>query len=120
MVSIVPPATCTAFKAQDHNASRSNNTSINMPVETQDDVGIENSSSEFTLHPNPTNGIAYISSQSKIYDIEIYDIAGRLVIFKTQIFEMDYTIDLNQFENGLYTMKITTERAVIKTKLIKN
>lgn len=119
MVSIVPPAICTAYKAQDHNASRSNTASINAPEDPQSDLGLDNINTELIIYPNPTNGVTKISSQIEILSIEVYDISGKLILFEGQINGTNYQINLSQYENGLYTIKITTDESVVKHKLIK-
>ena len=65
---------------------------------------------EITVKPNPTNGQLIIESgESKIENIEIFDVLGRKheIIFNIQ--RLDYnSIDVSHLANGVYFLKITT------------
>ena len=120
MVSIIPPSTCTAYKDQDHNATRSNTSSINAPEETESNLGLENLNIKLTIFPNPTNGTTKIVSQIDIISVYIFDAFGKQIFSETRINNSTFLINLSKFENGLYTVMITTENNVIKRKLIKS
>jgi hypothetical protein len=80
-------------------------------------TGIEenNMNENITMMPNPVNDILNIGGKSKVDQIEITDISGRL------IFQNNNTrsIDCSDFENGVYFLKIYTAGNQITKKFIK-
>lgn len=69
-------------------------------------------------YPNPTKGNVNISSDTIIKYIELFDVQGRLL--QTSI-ENDTTakFDISNKPNGLYFVRITTEKGSKVEKLIK-
>jgi len=67
------------------------------------------------IFPNPATDNFTIKSNSTIEKIEIYDIAGKLVMLN---FKSD-NIDISKIENGIYLVKITTEEGVSTEKIQK-
>ena len=76
-------------------------------------------SSEVLLFPNPTRGtinIKYINSC--IQKITISDLIGKTLIEKTEI-QQNETIDLSNFETGIYIICIQTDKEIFTTKIVK-
>ena len=75
-----------------------------------------------TIYPNPSKGLYTIDlGEIKPVKIEIIDVLGK--IMSTQVnFQKDETIKLNltPFLNGIYFVKITTDKYSTVKKLIKN
>lgn len=69
------------------------------------------------VYPNPSSGIVTItnSNNESLEWVEIYDLAGSLV-WQKEISSNSTTINLSQFENGIYFLNSQTG----KFKLIKN
>jgi hypothetical protein len=70
------------------------------------------------LYPNPAKGNVNISSDNAIKSIELFDVQGRLL--QTSI-ENNNTakFDVSTNPNGLYFVRITTEKGTKVEKLIK-
>ena len=75
---------------------------------------------EFTIFPNPSNGRLFINVPSTFekekINIAIYDLSGKVVFAKT--FETQKQISLHlKIEEGLYFMKIYTEKQELVRKI---
>lgn len=70
------------------------------------------------VFPNPTFGIVTISSaKNAIIDkIEVIDILGKTVSVKT---ENTSLIDISEFSNGIYILKIHSRATIFQKKIIK-
>jgi hypothetical protein len=66
------------------------------------------------LSPNPSNGLVYISGISG-ETIDLYNLQGSKL--KTQ---KSSTLDLSQFSNGVYFIKISSSTKTEILKVIKN
>jgi len=87
-----------------------------------DTVLYENDLPEILVYPNPTSGELRIETSDmryEILEIEIYDMIGRKFIsnLKSQI--SNQTIDISKFSNGIYLVKIETEKGTLAKKIIK-
>ena len=68
------------------------------------------------VSPNPTSGTININSNFNIKKVELYDVQGR--VLETQIGETK-TIDISEKANGIYFLKITSEKGSKVEKVIK-
>jgi len=81
----------------------------------------QNDQMEVYLYPNPTKGTLHISApefDGKKGMLYIYDITGHLMIAKKMDQPM-VKVDMSQFTNGIYFVKITNHYKVITRKIIK-
>ena len=77
----------------------------------------ENSISNFKIHPNPTSNTVNINSINfPISDIKIYDLSGKLVHSNEFISELNINLDISNFSNGIYILKLNNQ---FTTKIIK-
>jgi choice-of-anchor B domain-containing protein len=77
----------------------------------------ENSISNFNIHPNPTSNTININSINfPISDIKIYDLSGKLVHSNEFISELNINLDISNFSNGIYILKLNNQ---FTTKIIK-
>lgn len=65
------------------------------------------------IYPNPTHGFLHINSISPIQNIELLNYQGRLLKKFNESF-----LDLTDYPNGLYFVKIFTQRGWVMKKLI--
>ncbi len=81
-------------------------------------VDFENLNNAFTVYPNPTKGIITIASVENISidKIEIVDVLGQIVSVKT---ENTSQIDISEFSNGVYILKIHSGESVFQKKIMK-
>ena len=76
---------------------------------------VSNYNSKVSLYPNPTNQYIFIMSTMKIENIELFNIHGQQVNIKNKI--INNTIDLSEFSNGIYFVKLNSNRTF---KIIKS
>jgi hypothetical protein len=79
-------------------------------------VGITESSlpSAIRIFPNPVTDNLQIQTTMQIREITVTDITGSLLLSTTS-----KTIDCNSFANGIYFIRVTTEKGVIVKQFIK-
>jgi len=96
--------------------------SSNMLVNVSDCTGLNSiaASGKISVYPNPTNGNFTIELvDATDATITIRNVLGQLVINKKA--ELMNTIQLNEFNNGMYYLTITKNNAVVySTSVIKN
>jgi hypothetical protein len=78
----------------------------------------ESGNNAIKVYPNPTTGIVRISSpeNATIDKIEIVDILGKTVSVKTANTSQ---IDISEFSNGIYILKIHSGKSVFQKKIMK-
>ena len=76
---------------------------------------LSNNNSKVSLYPNPTNQYISIMSTMKIENIELFNIHGQQVDIKNKI--INNTIDLSEFGNGIYFIKLNSNQTF---KIIKS
>lgn len=83
-------------------------------------VGIEDGLTEvdFTVYPNPTNGIVSVQMSELGGTIQVYDMTGSLVDAQVVI-NYSSTIDLNQYPQGLYQVEWYYEGERISKRVMK-
>jgi Secretion system C-terminal sorting domain len=83
-------------------------------------INLSNSIFEFdktiTVYPNPTSSEININADFTIKSIELYDIQGRIL---ETILGNTKTLDITSKQNGIYFLKITTEKGSKIEKIIK-
>jgi hypothetical protein len=70
------------------------------------------------VYPNPTNSIINIQSDFTINTIELYDIQGRILSTSLEN-SNDVNFDISKRQNGLYFLKIKTEKGIKVVKIVK-
>jgi hypothetical protein len=68
------------------------------------------------IHPNPTNSIININADFNIKSIEVYDVQGRVL---ETVLGNTKTLDISSKQNGIYFLKITTEKGSKIEKIVK-
>jgi len=78
------------------------------------------STSGFNLYPNPNTGIFLIETNTKTNkSISISDITGR-IIYSTVSEESSIQININDFANGIYYVKVSANESIHVIKIIKH
>jgi Leucine-rich repeat (LRR) protein len=71
-----------------------------------------------SIYPNPASSNVNINSNNTIKSVELFDIQGRLL--QTQLIDKNQTsIDISEKSNGVYFLKITSEKGSKVEKLVK-
>ena len=84
---------------------------------------ISSQEEQFTVYPNPSNGIVNIRSSQPIgaavYSIKVYNYEGKVI--KTVALESEIQqVDLEAFPAGLYYIELSNEAAIYRYKLVKS
>ncbi len=82
------------------------------------DVISESSAIEVAVYPNPTNYILIVETNEPVDLFEIYSLTGALVYSQSDCDET-IRIDVSQYAIGTYTVRLTTNDAVIVRKFVK-
>lgn len=70
-----------------------------------------------SIYPNPVRNVLYIEIKNiKVQKVEIVDLLGKPIISRKSNYEI---IEMNQFNNGIYFVKIYTQDDIITRKFIK-
>ncbi len=75
------------------------------------------------ISPNPSNGMysIKITNYTGKISLEVVDLNGRLILSNNNIdFDNEKTIDLSQYQSGVYLLKVVGEKLNYTQKLIKN
>lgn len=87
----------------------------NTPADVSENLVKE---SNIAVFPNPTNGIFVVTNTSyKISCIEAYNVLGECILQQMGTF-INFQIDLSNKPNGIYILKIKTEKGILSKKLI--
>ncbi|MBA5629641.1 T9SS type A sorting domain-containing protein [Moheibacter lacus] len=87
-------------------------------VETEE-LGLSSSElANFSFYPNPVKEVMNLKNASSILQVEIYNLAGKLVYTKS-LNAKQAALDLSQLSSGVYVMKITTENQMKTIKILK-
>jgi hypothetical protein len=80
----------------------------------------EPSKNEVTIYPNPTSQNVTVSSAVLIDCIEIIDLFGRSILSIVEINDHDYNLDLSNYSNGNYILKVSSKSHSEYYPLVKN
>ncbi len=71
-----------------------------------------------TIWPNPSAGIINLKSESAITKMELYNVQGRLLLVKSGN-SAEESIDLSSQTNGIYLLRVTTQKGVGNIRLVR-
>ena len=77
---------------------------------------VEESVSHVFVYPNPSNGTFNLNLGEGQWNVEVYDITGRMV-YENRL-EGRSVLDLGQCQKGLYFMKASSESRSLTTKVV--
>ncbi len=73
----------------------------------------------FNLYPNPTSGMLFVSGNTEIAKIEVFNTIGQLILQKDQLRSETAMLDLSQSAKGIYVLRIFTEKGVYIQRVMK-
>jgi len=80
-------------------------------------VGIaENTANNISIYPNPAQHTLYIEASSKVEQVSIYDISGRML---KQTLNHSTSIDVSNLASGIYLVKVKTAQGESMKKIVK-
>ena len=85
---------------------------------TVDPVSVEeNTSNNMSIYPNPTDGILNIEVES-MTRITIFNTMGQ-VVYDNEVVSDKEIIDMTQYNEGMYLLRITTENGMMTEKVVR-
>jgi hypothetical protein len=97
-----------------------NSTTTNIVVTICTDVKELFLNNDFTIYPNPTNGIVNINCNNIFSKIELLDVNGKIV-YSEKLNGQEMKLDLNIYSNGFYMLKISgSDVSPLIKRIIKN
>ncbi len=81
------------------------------------DDAIEELNATFNVYPNPVSDKLYIETEATIEAVTIYTVTGVMVYSEVDF--NDNTINVSDFANGVYIMKVRTENGEAVQRFIK-
>lgn len=79
-------------------------------------IDFENLTNELEIYPNPVQEKLHVNTSEEILNVVLFDINGRIINSSL----INNTIDFSNISNGVYLIKITTDKGIINKKIIKN
>lgn len=74
--------------------------------------------SKITVHPNPANDIIQISHENRIDLVQVYDLAGQLLMEENGNNSTTMSMDLGSFEAGIYYLNVSTDSGIETKKVV--
>ena len=62
----------------------------------------------FSIYPNPVRNFLNVVTDKAIFNIEIYDMMGKLILYGT--YNKNQLVDVNHLSNGVYIVRINNEK----------
>ena len=85
-----------------------------------EDDAIEEMNASFNVYPNPVNDRLYIEAETEIEEVVIYDIYGRVQNLRnSETQKLRNSIDVSEFNSGVYFVKVVTENGEAVQRFIK-
>ncbi len=105
------------YLSSDCGSLNSESSSIPFTIEALG-LSSDNKDLAITIYPNPTNNQVHIDTNSIIQQIKLYSLNGRLI--KTlPIQKNQYSLSLAELANGMYILKIYTQKSISVKRLVK-
>ena len=79
--------------------------------------GVEENATAFNIYPNPVSDRLVIETEANIEAVTIYTVTG--VVVYSEVDFNNNTIDVSDFANGVYVMKVRTENGEAVQRFIK-
>lgn len=77
-----------------------------------------NVSQQVNIYPNPVRNILTVSCTSSILNLEIYSLTGQLTYSQNSSLSKDAHIDVSQFKDGIYFLRIAEENGTVSSHKI--
>ncbi|PLW93174.1 MAG: hypothetical protein C0592_06890 [Marinilabiliales bacterium] len=79
------------------------------PANFSSDIAESNHSIDFTVYPNPSNGLFKIhSGENNNYDVFVYDLSGRMATHLSDVSDQHY-FDFSHLDAGMYIMQLIND-----------
>ena len=82
-------------------------------------ANIDNLNEVISISPNPSNGVFNLKLKNiSNFSFDLYDITGKSIMRDISINNNDYSLDLNQYQKGLYFIRFKSDIGTLTKKLI--
>jgi hypothetical protein len=71
-----------------------------------------------SVSPNPTTGMATVTSCFGLSGVELYDLGGALLLSQAAS-GLSYTLDLRPYAAGVYILKVRTPSGTVTKKIVR-
>ena len=72
-----------------------------------------------SIYPNPSAGVFNLKLKNvSNISFDLYDITGKTIMSKVPVNRNEFTLDLNQYQKGMYFMKIKSDYGTTTKKLV--
>lgn len=75
----------------------------------------DDNAEKITIYPNPTKDILTINNLKKNYELSLFDVSGRQILYEKNI----HKLDLKSIRNGVYFLIVNKDGHKITKKIIK-
>ena len=72
----------------------------------------------YKVYPNPTSDLIYIESSEIIREIQLVDISGRIVKTFINLNNVNYSVNVNDLNEGVYILSLKTKGKIQNAKII--
>ncbi len=86
-------------------------TSTQAPQLSKEAVGL-------TIFPNPTRDVVSFRANEEIMTLELYDMAGKLLMSRHRALGQQTTLDLRPFGPGFYVSRLSFDQGVVSQKIV--
>uniref|UniRef100_UPI003F6A171D T9SS type A sorting domain-containing protein n=1 Tax=Polaribacter sp. TaxID=1920175 RepID=UPI003F6A171D len=84
---------------------------------TQSTLSVEeNSTTDFSIYPNPVNNILNVSANAKVESLRLYNITGKLIKSNTN----SNSINVSELSKGMYILEVISDARKEVKRVIKN
>ena len=90
---------------------------VNVDIESGEDIG--ELAASLLLYPNPVKDQLHIATESRVEDIAVYDVYGRLQDHKTTRLQDGINVDVSNLHSGVYFVMIKSDNKTLIEKFIK-
>jgi len=85
-------------------------------VKVMSGTGIEDIANDVNVYPNPATDVINIKTPDNVLRVEVYSLQGQLVKIETGDVN---SISVKDLANGMYTLKLTTDKGTSIHKIVK-
>lgn len=91
---------------------------IQLPIIAVNVNNIANNTQHVNIYPNPSNEYIFIDTKEKVFNIEISNLAGQVVLKQSDL-STGSKVNIKPLVNGIYTIKVSNGDKAYYKKLIK-
>lgn len=72
------------------------------------------------IFPNPSSGNVHVCMDLQpVSELQVYDMFGK-ILFQKRVGEKEFSVDLSNYDAGIYMLRLVTGTGVVTRKIVKN